>query len=113
MAPGLLIGQVQEFKIKEIKEIDTFREHVREIKFSPFGMYIAVTSGDNTVSLYNHEYQLLWSSQGDPKNYGGIVHFLPMKSTLRSPGINSGEIQAYLTLRTYVWFSHWMVTPTG
>jgi len=77
LAPGLLIGQVQEFKIKEIKEIDTFREHVREIKFSPFGTYITVTSGDNTVSLYNHEYQLLWSSQGDPKNYGGKCAFSP------------------------------------
>ncbi len=34
-------------------------------------------------------------------------------SFLLAPGLLIGKVQAYLTLRTYVWFSHWMATPTG
>jgi DNA-binding beta-propeller fold protein YncE len=75
--PVLASAQQDEFKITELKTIDTFEDYVREVRFSPFGNYFAVTSGDNKVFLYSKDYKLLWSSQGERKSVGGKVAFSP------------------------------------
>jgi tetratricopeptide (TPR) repeat protein len=77
LSPLLSFAQLDEFKISEVKTIDTFEDYVREVMFSPFGTYIAITSGDNRIFLYNRKYELLWSSQGERKSVGGKVAFSP------------------------------------
>ncbi|UCB46250.1 MAG: tetratricopeptide repeat protein [Spirochaetota bacterium] len=77
LLPVHLLAQQDEFKITEIKTIDTFEDYVREVRFSPFGNYFAATSGVNRVFLYNRDYQLLWSSQGEIMSVGGKVAFSP------------------------------------
>ena len=75
--PFLSHAQHDEFKITEVKAIDTYEDYVREVVFSPFGTYFAVTSGDNKVFLYDRNYELLWSSQGERKSVGGKLAFSP------------------------------------
>ena len=41
--PFLSLAQLDEFKIREVKLIDTYEDYVREVRFSPFGTYVAVT----------------------------------------------------------------------
>ncbi len=75
--PRLLLARVRELKISEKRAIETFTDYVREVKFSPFQNYFAVTSGDNTVTLYNKTFVPIWKSQGNRKNVGGRVSFSP------------------------------------
>ncbi len=75
--PFLVIGQVAGFKIREKRVINTFVDYVREVKFSPFGNYFAITSGDNTVTLYSRSFEPIWKSQGNRKSVGGKVSFSP------------------------------------
>jgi hypothetical protein len=75
--PSLALAQLDEFKIREVRAIDTFEDYVREVKFSPFGSYFAITSGDNRVFLYSRDYELLWSSQGERRSVGGTLAFSP------------------------------------
>ena len=80
--PFLSLAQLDEFKIREVKLIDTYEDYVREVRFSPFGTYVAVTSGDNKVFLYDRNYTLLWSSQGELMSVGGKVAFSPDETYL-------------------------------
>jgi len=80
--PFLSLAQLDEFKIREVKLIDTYEDYVREVRFSPFGTYVAVTSGDNKVFLYDRNYTLLWSSQGEMMSVGGKVAFSPDETYL-------------------------------
>ncbi len=75
--PALLFGSPDEFKINEVKTIDTLNDYVREVKFSPFGTFIAITSGDNIVTLYDRNYIKLWTSQGEMRSVGGKLAFSP------------------------------------
>jgi WD40 repeat protein/tetratricopeptide (TPR) repeat protein len=68
---------LDEFGVTEIKTLDTFNDYVREVRFSPFGTYFAVTVGDNTVHLYDRAFNRLWTSQGDRKSVGGKLSFSP------------------------------------
>jgi len=80
--PLLLFAQVPDaqapkLKISEKRVIKTFTDYVRELKFSPFQNYFAITSGDNTVTLYNSAFEAIWKSQGNRKSVGGRVSFSP------------------------------------
>jgi len=70
-------AQTSELKISEKRVIETFTDYVREVKFSPFQNYFAITSGDNTVTLYNSAFEPIWKSQGNRKSVGGRVSFSP------------------------------------
>jgi tetratricopeptide (TPR) repeat protein/Tol biopolymer transport system component len=75
--PVLLSGSFEEFKIHEVVTIDTFNDYVREVKFSPFGQFIAITSGDNIVTLYDNNFMKLWTSQVERRSVGGKLAFSP------------------------------------
>jgi len=70
-------AEINEFGISEIKTLENFNDYVREVKFSPFGTYFAVTVGDNTVYLYDRAFNRLWTSQGNRKSVGGKLSFSP------------------------------------
>ncbi|MBN2324964.1 MAG: tetratricopeptide repeat protein [Spirochaetes bacterium] len=80
--PLVCYAQLDEFKIREVRVIETFEDYVREVRFSPFGTYIAVTSGDNKIFLYDRNYTLLWSSQGERRSVGGKAAFSPDETYL-------------------------------
>ena len=71
-----------EFSITEIQTLEHFDDYVREVRFSPFGTYFAVTVGDNTVYLYDRAFNRLWMSQGNRKNVGGKLAFSPAEKYL-------------------------------
>jgi len=75
--PLLALAGFDEFSITEIKALENFNDYVREVRFSPFGTYIAITVGDNTVHLYDRAFNRLWMSQGNRKSVGGKLAFSP------------------------------------
>ena len=77
LLPFTAIAAPAEFSVTEIQSLDNFGDYVREVKFSPFGSYFAVTVGDNSVYLYNRAFNRLWTSQGNRKNVGGKLSFSP------------------------------------
>lgn len=88
----LFIGIVnaQDFSIKQFKHIEGFTDYVYKGTFSPYGNYFAVTTGDNTVVLYNGRFEKVWSFQGEPSSKSGAVAFSPDEkymaiSELRTP----------------------------
>jgi tetratricopeptide (TPR) repeat protein len=111
---GGICAQEQELKIREIKAIDTFQDYVREVKFSPFGAYIAVTSGDNIITLYSNQFQKLWSSQGERGSVGGKCIFSPDEKYLaftrfRTKGdVGILDIENIRITQSLEGLSHWV-----
>jgi|GEM_PF-3010507 len=75
--PVIALAGPAEFSVTEIQTLDNFEDYVREVRFSPFGTYFAVTVGDNSVYLYNRAFNRLWMNQGNRKNVGGKLAFSP------------------------------------
>lgn len=69
--------RAQDFSATEVRALTGYNDYVFQTRFSPYGNYISVTIGDNTVELYDRNYRKLWSSQGDFKSVGGRVAFSP------------------------------------
>src|SRR5690606_3852066 len=67
----------QDFSATEIKSFSGYPDYVYQTRISPYGNFIAITVGNNTVELYDKTYKLLWSSQGNPRSVGGHVFFSP------------------------------------
>ncbi len=51
--------------------------YIRQIKFSPFGNYIAVSHGNNTTELFDKNWNKLYTTQGDNKAFGSQCTFSP------------------------------------
>ena len=76
----LLIAPIicaQELIIDEKKEFPLQPEYVREAEFSPFRNFFAVAIGNNTLELYDRNWELIFSHQGNSESFGGIVSFSP------------------------------------
>lgn len=67
----------QDFLATEIKTFSGYEEYVYQTRISPYGNYIALTIGNNSVELYDKNYKKLWTSQGNPRSVGGHVAFSP------------------------------------
>lgn len=67
----------QEFAYKEKKELVGYPDYVMDAKFSPFRNYFAITIGNNTIEIYNKDWQKIFSHQGNPKSVGGHIAFSP------------------------------------
>jgi WD40 repeat protein/tetratricopeptide (TPR) repeat protein len=77
LIPAIALAAPAEFSVTEIQSLESFSDYVREVRFSPFGGFFAVTVGDNSVYLYNRAFNRLWTSQGNRKNVGGKLSFSP------------------------------------
>lgn len=67
----------QEMGLKENKEFTDLGEYVRQAEFSPFRNYFAYTLGNNTLRIFNRNWEKLLEHQGDPKSVGGVFAFSP------------------------------------
>jgi len=72
-----LPGITQDFSYKEKKELKAYPDYVMESKFSPFRNYFAVAIGNNTLEIYDKDWNKIFSHQGNPKSVGGFIAFSP------------------------------------
>jgi WD40 repeat protein len=71
------MANTQNFSLIESKAFTGYTDYIRQGKFSPYGNYIALTVGDNSVEVYDKDYKKLWSSKGDYTSVGGQISFSP------------------------------------
>jgi hypothetical protein len=67
----------QEFAYKEKKELVGYQDYIMDAGFSPFRKYFAITIGNNTMEIYNKDWEKIFSHQGNPKSVGGHLAFSP------------------------------------
>ena len=67
----------QEFTYKEKKELKGYSEYIMQSEFSPFRNYFAITIGNNTIEIYDKDWNKIFSHQGNPKSVGGYFSFSP------------------------------------
>lgn len=70
-------GFTQEFSYKEKKELKGYSDYIMDAKFSPFRNYFALTVGNNTIEIYDKDWNKIYSYQGNPKSVGGHISFSP------------------------------------
>ncbi len=67
----------QEFSYKEKKELKGYADYIMDSKFSPYRNYFALTVGDNSIEIYDKDWNKIFSHQGNPKSVGGHLSFSP------------------------------------
>ncbi|PLX19420.1 MAG: hypothetical protein C0597_05215 [Marinilabiliales bacterium] len=70
-------ASAQEFTYKEKKELKGYPDYIMECKFSPFRNYFAIAIGNNTIEIYDKDWNKIFSHQGNPKSVGGFLAFSP------------------------------------
>ena len=75
----IIVFQVsaQEFSYKEKKELKGYHDYIMQAGFSPFRNYFAITIGNNTIEIYDKDWNKIYSHQGNPKSVGGHFAFSP------------------------------------
>ncbi len=67
----------QDFTYKEKKELKAYPDYIMDGKFSPFRNYFALTIGNNTIEIFDRDWNKIFSHQGNPKSVGGHISFSP------------------------------------
>lgn len=65
----------QEFTYKEKKEFKNYPDYIIDSKFSPFRNYFALSIGNNTLEIYDKNWNKVFNYQGNPKINGGHLTF--------------------------------------
>lgn len=72
-----IAGNSQTFTYKEKKEFKHYTDYIMQARFSPYRNYFAVTVGDNSLEIYDKNWEKIFEYQGDPKSVGGHISFSP------------------------------------
>ncbi len=67
----------QEMGLKVNKEFGNLGDYVGQAQFSPFRSYFAYTIGDNTVRIFDSNWEKVFEHQGNPEARGGVFAFSP------------------------------------
>lgn len=67
----------QEFSYKEKKELAGYSSFTLEAEFSPFRNYFAMTIGNNSIDIFDRNWDKVFEFQGNPKSFGGNIAFSP------------------------------------
>ncbi len=67
----------QALELKENKEFKGLGAYVLQAGFSPFGNYFAYSLGDNTLRIFDKNWEKRFEHQGNPDSYGGVFAFSP------------------------------------
>jgi len=67
----------QDFTYKEKKELIGYPDYIMDSKFSPFRNYFALTIGNNSIEIYDKDWNKIFTHQGNPKAVGGHISFSP------------------------------------
>ncbi|MBN2611304.1 MAG: caspase family protein, partial [Bacteroidales bacterium] len=72
----------QSFTYKEQKELSRFDDFVMMAGYSPFRNYFAVTTGNNLLTIYNKNWEVLLEHKGNPESRAGLFAFSPDEQIL-------------------------------
>jgi WD40 repeat protein len=72
----------QDFSYKEKKEFKSFGDYVMQAEYSPFRNYFAITAGDNSIEIYDKNWNKIFTHQGNPDSRGGHFAFSPNEKYL-------------------------------
>ena len=67
----------QEMGLKESKVFSDLGDYVRQAGFSPYRNYFAFTIGNNTLRIYDRDWEKVFEHQGNPEARGGVFAFSP------------------------------------
>ncbi len=67
----------QVFSYKEKKELKSYSDYVMQAEFSPFRNYFALTIGDNTIEVFDNNWNKIFTHQGNPDSRAGRFSFSP------------------------------------
>ncbi len=67
----------QELGLKVNKEFGNLESWVVQAQFSPFRNYFAYAIGDNTLRVYDRDWEKILEHQGNPEAFGGVFAFSP------------------------------------
>jgi WD40 repeat protein len=67
----------QEFNLEENKEFKNLSDYVLKAEFSPFRNYYAYSIGNNTLRIFDKNWEKLFEHQGNPESRAGSFAFSP------------------------------------
>lgn len=73
----LICSTAQERSLIESKVFSNLGDYARQAEFSPYRNYFAFTIGNNTLRIYNRDWEKVFEHQGNPRAVGGIFAFSP------------------------------------
>ena len=71
-----------DFSYKEKKELKPYNDYVLQAEYSPFRNYFAVTIGDNSIEIYDKNWNKIFTHKGNPDSRGGHFSFSPNEKYL-------------------------------
>ncbi|MBI9052982.1 MAG: caspase family protein [Bacteroidales bacterium] len=89
----------QEFTYKEKKEIKGYPDYIMDSKFSPFRNYFALTIGNNSIEIFDKDWNKIFTHQGNPKSVGGHLAFSPDEKYLAYAKYKSDNDIAIIRLK--------------
>ncbi len=88
----------QDFSYKEKKELTSYDDYVMQAEFSPFRNYFAITIGDNTIELYDKNWNKIYTHRGNPDSRAGKFSFSPNEKYLAFSKYKSNNDVAIIDL---------------
>ncbi len=67
----------QGFSYNEKRSLKNYTDHVLQAEFSPYRNYFALTVGDNTLEVYDKDWNEVYKHQGNPASLAGVFDFSP------------------------------------
>jgi WD40 repeat protein len=90
----------QEFSCREKKELTGFGDYIMEARFSPYRNFFALTIGNNTLEVYDKNWNKIFEYTGDPKSVGGHISFSPDEKYLAYAKYKSNNDMAIIDLES-------------
>jgi len=67
----------QDMGLRISKEFRELGDYVGQAQFSPYRNYFAYTVGDNTLRIFDRNWEVVLEHQGNPEAFGGVFAFSP------------------------------------
>jgi hypothetical protein len=88
----------QDFSYKEKKELKSYNDYILQAGFSPFRNYFALTVGDNTIEVFDKNWNKIYTHKGNPDSRAGMFSFSPNEKFLAFSKYKSNNDVAIIDL---------------
>ena len=88
-----------DFSYKEKKELKPYSDYVMQAEYSPFRNYFAITIGDNSIEIYDKNWNKIFTHTGNPDSRGGHFSFSPNEKLLAYAKYKSNNDVAIIDLK--------------
>ena len=91
----------QDFSYKEKKELKSYSDYVMQAEFSPFRNYFALTIGDNTIEIFDKNWNKIFTYKGNPDSRAGRFSFSPNERFIAFTKYKNDNDAAIVDLEEY------------